>query len=421
MQAALWRRAAIGCAIAMVLGLLAPAAHAQYRPPDGVVFNRPARSGTVAQMYAMRRHTEQAINATRRGATIRVAQYAINFRSTADAFIRAYRRGVNVQILVDDRHNYGAHRRLRAALGSNKARDSYFAVCVAGCRIRGGGALHSKFLTFSSTGTALNVVMVSSANLTGPGATWGWNDNVTWTGRPVLYKAFVQTFEEMRLDKRVNRPFRVVSDRNTTAYFHPQPRAKLTEDPQSRALSTVRCRSGSGPTVIRVAMFGIIGTRGVHLARKLHALDNAGCRVEVIIAKPSRKAIIALRKPGRFGGITVHDSRYDRDGDGRPDKYVHHKFMIIKGHVYGNPNGRVVFTGSQNWFPRSQTHDDEIVVRMMGAGMYNRYEARFLDIFRNHSYLRKNKVFSFATLSPAAAARVAEDLWPDMGPLPEVE
>jgi phosphatidylserine/phosphatidylglycerophosphate/cardiolipin synthase-like enzyme len=421
------RLLSVACAVVLAATLWTPSAQAgTYTPPDGVIFNRPADAGTWAEKYAIRTHVDRTIDATRKGETIRVAQWAINFKTSADKLVAAHRRGVNVKILLDDKHNYQAHRQLRRVLGTNRKARSFIYVCDSGCRIKRGGAMHSKFLTFSKAGDKKNVVMMSTANLTGPGATWGWNDNNTWSGRKKLYDGFVDVFTQMTRDRAVKDPFTVVTQGPNTVYFFPQPGATLSQDPISRALSKVRCtgaRDGAGiggRTVIRVAMFGMIGTRGMHLARKLRLLDAEGCRVEVILAKPARKVIMELRRPGPNGGVTVHDSRYDRDLDGRPDKYVHLKTMMISGHYDGDRSAWTVFTGSQNWFPRSQTHDDETVVQMRTRSKWNQYNRHFLDIWNNHSYLRPNKPLdSYSTFGLYGVE--TEDPWPYMGPLPESE
>jgi phosphatidylserine/phosphatidylglycerophosphate/cardiolipin synthase-like enzyme len=410
------------------VALIAPMAHANgYTPPDGVIFNRPADAGTAAQRYAIRNHVDKTIASTRRGETIRVAMWAINFSSSASELIKAHRRGVKVQVIIDDRHNYRAHRLLRSALGTNRAKGSFIHVCLRGCQIKRGGAMHSKFITFSRAGAKDKVVMVSTANLTGPGATWGWNDNNTWSGNTTLYNGFVKVFDRMKLDRH-NDPskiFTVVRSGSNTAYFYPQPGAKLSEDPIARALTAVRCtgaRDGAGiagRTVIRVAMFGATGPRGLYLARKLRMLDNAGCRVEVILAKPGREVIKEMRRPGPNGGITVHDSRYDRDLDGRPDKYVHLKTMTISGHWRGDRSAWVVYTGSQNWFTRSQTHDSELVMEMRNRGKYLKYDRHFRDIWFNHSYLRRNKPLTAYTDYGQFGLYAESDPWPYMGELPE--
>jgi hypothetical protein len=388
---------ALATAASLVWGgsVSSAAAAGSYTPQTGVMFNNPA--GSFEERHVIRRHVDKTIASTRAGETIRVAQYAINFESTTRKLIKADERGVDVQVIVDDRHNYTEHRKLRRALGTDREASSFFYVCDSGCRAKRGGAQHSKFLTFTKAGGASNIVMVSSANLTGPGADWGWNDHYTFADKPKLHRSYVELFEEMKLDQRIPDPYRAVKAAGAVSHMVPQPGAALTDDPIRQALDSVSCKGATGGTgvngrtLIEVSMFGWTGDRGFTLAEKLRKLDNRGCEVRVIVGKPAQKPLRELRRPGRNGGVEVHDSRYDRNGDGRPDKYVHTKYMLISGNVAGDSSSRLVYTGSQNWFDRSQTHDDEIVVSFGRRGVYNAYHRHFRNIWNNHSWVRVNK------------------------------
>lgn len=388
-----------------------------YRPAAGVLFNNPA--GPYSAKYRIRNHTDRAIDAAPRGSTIRIVQYAMNFSSSTQKLIRAHRRGVNVRILVDDRHNYRQHRQLRAVLGTNRSKRSFIYVCKKGCSSRTGGALHSKFLTFSKTGASKNVVMFSSANLTGPGATWGFNDNFTWRDNKDVYSDFIKVFARMKEDKQKRRSFYVGHGAGATMYFYPQAGATRAQDPIAKALRNVRCygaRGGAGVggrTVVRVAMFGATGPRGVYLANRLLDLDNRGCRVQVITSKPSFLVLRHFRRTGRNGGIEVHRSRYDRNGDGTPDLYIHHKFFTVSGKMGNDPTSWRVFTGSQNWFTRSQTHDDELVVKFPFRGLQGQYSRHFSDIWFRYSFAMSNRpLSSYPPLS--TLERKGEDNWPEI-------
>lgn len=408
-------------ALATVASTLAvPQAQAAggYAPRAGVLFNNPA--GSSAERHVIRHHVDKAIANTPRGETIRIAQYAINFESTTRRLVEAHNRGVDVKVIVDDRHNYREHRTLRAALGKNRSNGSFFYVCESGCRVRAGGTQHAKFLTFTRSGTAQNVVMVSSGNLTGPGADWGWNDHYTWRGKPGLHKAYVELFEEMTADSKVRNPYRVVAAGGATSHMVPQPGATLRQDPVSKALDSVTCSGAAdgagrgGKTLVQVSMFGWTGDRGLHLASKLRKLDRDGCVVEVIVGKPAQIPLMELRRPGPNGGVAVRDSRFDRSGDGRPDLYVHTKYMLISGHVAGDRSATHVYTGSQNWFDRSQTHDDELIVHFDTPGVHSKYQQHFSRIWTKHSTVRENKPLSAYSMRSFA-------MEPELAPVPEVE
>jgi phosphatidylserine/phosphatidylglycerophosphate/cardiolipin synthase-like enzyme len=370
-------------------------------PTNRVTFNDPTGSQNVR--YAMIREVDHLIRSTPRRATIRITGYNIDQRSITDSLIAAHRRGVNVRVLMDDVHNTKAMRRMQRVFGSRLSNRSYFRWCTHGCRTRrGGGSLHTKMYLFSTTGGRRHVVVVSSSNLTKPGANWGWNDQVTLVEREAFYLNSAAVFEEMARDVNRRTPYRTFSGGPYTAYVFPKPTGG---DPVLGILHQVRCTGAKGAgrggrTVIRVAMFAWFHDRGLAIAEKLRALDNAGCIVQVIWGAPGRGVSAEVRRLGRNGGIEARDSRFDRDGDGRKDLYVHHKFFTISGVLGANRSARAVFTGSANWMNRPLRHDDEIMLRVNGSRVYERFDDRFTRIWRYHSTPRPNRRLSaLSTLS----------------------
>ena len=122
------------CGAALMSMYLVPTAEAApYTPRNGVVFNNAAGSKTAGA--ARRRPVlDKTISATPRGATITMAMYLFNQKSTADRLIAAHKRGVNVHFLIDNGAEGSQLNRLRKAFGTNKARRSYVVKCnVVGC------------------------------------------------------------------------------------------------------------------------------------------------------------------------------------------------------------------------------------------------------------------------------------------------
>src|SRR4051794_40888779 len=182
----------VAATLALVFGAGAAAAWA---PPGGAVFNNP-RGGFAAKWHVVQT-VNHAIQHARRGSTIMISGYLFDAKSSADALIAAHRRGVHVQIVFDRQHVRSAQSRrvARAMNHDNKpgqpipARwgkdDSFVVFCQGSCR---GNAHsdHAKYYVFTKTGTASNVVMVSSSNLNRGGAVGGWNDLYVAKGRPAL-------------------------------------------------------------------------------------------------------------------------------------------------------------------------------------------------------------------------------------------
>src|SRR5688500_6280406 len=70
---------------------------ATYTPVTGAIFNRPV--GTKYQQSAIFRHVNQSIDSAPSGSTIRMAVYSFAQASTADKLVKAYKRGVKVQLI----------------------------------------------------------------------------------------------------------------------------------------------------------------------------------------------------------------------------------------------------------------------------------------------------------------------------------
>ncbi len=384
--------AAVVVAALLTAGLPALASADKYVPTTKVIFNNPW--GPTAAQHRINRSIDKVITYAPRGSTIRISQYAFSRRETAKALISAHRRGVNVRIVVNDHDVTSAIKRIRRVLGDDIQARSFVVVCKSGCRPPRGGNNHSKFFAFSRLGTAEKVVMVGSGNLTFKAATWQANDHVVITGQRTLYAVFAAVFDDMARDRPTPRPYWRVTKGRYSAEFLPVGRSSA--DPIARELSKVTCKAGKGTgvrgrTLIRVSMWTWSGKRGVNLAKQLRALDRRGCRVEVIVGAPSPTVMQQLRRLGKNGGITVRDSRVDRNRDGEVDRAVHHKYLLVSGGYDGDRTAHRVVTGSLNWTTGALTHGDELVLSIDGAKIHRQYSANFERIWRNNARPMPNR------------------------------
>lgn len=149
------------------------------------MFNKP--KGTKAAQLAIITQINAGIDAALPGSTIRMAQYLFDLDSTANKLVAAFRRGVDVQVLVDDGTKTPQISLLRAALGSDKLRPSYVATCRHSCMSDGASVMHAKFYLFSQAGSAKLVSMVSSANPYTGNTFKSWNDIHTIVGDRKIY------------------------------------------------------------------------------------------------------------------------------------------------------------------------------------------------------------------------------------------
>ena len=387
-------------------------------PVDGATFNDPS-SGPAAQNRIIA-YLNDMIDQTPAGQTIRITQYNLTCGSTVDKIIRAFQRGVNVQIVVNDRvlgediSNRGLYQRLRKLLGTDTKKSSFFVACKRGCR--GKGALHTKFVTITrvktSSGPRSDLIFTASGNITCGWATGRqYNDQYAIVGRPDLFKSFNTIFAQLAADKRVRAPFRTYRSGPYTAWFFPRPGANRFNDPLYRAIKSVKCRGAKntpgGRTIVKVKMFTWNGNRGLTLARELYKLDQAGCRVEVILGAPGAGVVREVRRPGRNGGIAVWDSRRDRNSDGELDLYTHMKMMSIKGRMGKNPRAKAVYTGSANWTQDAYTRGDEMVIRLSTGRAWRQYNRHF-EYVKTRSKRLPNTVTTVAKIRPYNLNPIAE-------------
>jgi len=260
---------------------------------------------------------------------------------------------------------------------------SYAKKCNGSCR-GAGGNMHSKFFAFSTTGTAKNVVMVSSSNLNLGGAALGWNDLYTMNNRPESYAAYRQIHREMTEDSKAGDGKVEIKDGPFTSRFFPMRNAKKSNDPTLDDLNKIRCKSDFGRTQIYVSMFYWKGKRGNYLASKLLNLAGDGCKVSVIYGAPSVAIAERLRKAAKARRITLYDSRWDFNDDGYNEIRTHAKYVLVKGRFGADRSAYEVMTGSQNWVAGSLSRGDETTLNISLKSAYQDYVKNWNQI-RNHS------------------------------------
>jgi hypothetical protein len=389
---------------ALVLGLVmvaltAPPA-AAWAPPGGPVFNNPW--GTYAAKWRIVNTIQQAVRNAPRGSTITMSMFLMDGKNSADALINARNRGVHVQLVFDgdDGRSAMARRMARVFNKDNRpnqpiparwgADQSFVVFCKGSCR--GGSASsnnnHTKFYTFSQTGEARNVVMVSSSNLNAGGAVRGFNDMWIAKGKPKMYTDYAMIHREMSRDVPVGNRYRELRDGNLISRFYPKPKGG---DPVMADLNKVRCRGANGGagrngrTAVNVDMFAWNGDRGLAIARKLIRLDRDGCDVSIIYGAPSKQIRLLLSGSARRGGVKLWDSRVDRNGDGTYDVRTHGKYVLINGSYGGDRSSWRVHTGSQNWGRGTLRGGDENTLTVVSRAAYGRYIKHWDLIARSYS------------------------------------
>jgi len=234
--------------LALVAGLLAasPAADAgsvhmrvgSYVPPAGPNFNNPI--GTPTQQRKLLQQVIRTVNSTPAGATIRMAVFSFSHVATADRLVKAYKRGVNVQAIFNDHKSYGPERRLVRVLGSKTSKGSFAKFCSDSCRGYKGN-MHQKVFLFSKAGSAHNIVMVGSDNMTRNNAVNQWSDLYTLVGDPAMYFTYAGVFDQMKIDRPQRNQYIAATINGYGPEFYPYPNVTQYNDPLYLALSKVEC------------------------------------------------------------------------------------------------------------------------------------------------------------------------------------
>lgn len=413
-----WRIVLAGLLVALLAAALVPAqtqsaTGAGWRPTPGALFNVPRSTATKEQR--LENQVVAAINHARRGSTIKMAMFSYDRARVTSALLAAHRdRNVHIQVIVNNHEFPRAQRTLYHALHQNRVANNWYYQCRAACRGQG-DVQHSKFVLFSQTGDAKNVVMLGSLNMKLNGIHNQFNDLLTIDNSPSLYSNLNAVFDQMKLDR--NAPAhpdwfdgRTINN-EYKLWVMPFPRGSAAtaktrwtwkRDPINRLLAPVHCfgaATKSGRTIVRVNMHAWDGTRGTLIARRFESLWKAGCdvKIQVGFAGAAIRRIFATNTSR--GRMPVRSTGFDTNDDGQIDLYSHEKLLEVNGH-YGDAKGRkMVVTGSSNYQNGGQ-YGDEIILRVYDTRIYNQYAANWAWSWKNHTH-----GFKVASAPPPSSER----------------
>jgi hypothetical protein len=402
----------------LVPGLDGPANAAtpdHYNPRPGVTFNNPL--GNRAHQRAIFNKIIRSINSSPRGSDIRIFTWNYLTSDGTDALLRAQRRGVRIEVLMDASNNTEIpnqpFRRLRAGLHNfnahvKKDRHSWARTCRHSCRGTGGVA-HSKFYLFSQVGSVPRVVMLGSANFTKASTANQWNDITTHVRSKAIWGFANKIFDQASHDRPVRPPFAARAFGNVRLMFFPKGGAP---DPVMRLLNQVKCHDAANTrshrTRLRIAPDVIRTGRGLALARKVRSLWNNGCDIRIGYTVMGMDAGQVLRNPAGRGPVPMKHLVQDFNGDGEFDNYFHLKAMSIVGNVGKDRSNYVVLNGSANWSSLAGTSDENIGIYWSRSRTL-RYQEHL-----NYWYTHFPKSRPATTTTPATLAdRSARQAGPD--------
>ncbi|MFI2708037.1 phospholipase D-like domain-containing protein, partial [Nocardioides sp. CER28] len=170
-----------------------------WKPRLGPIFNDPGRKGSKAIVNRVL----AAINHTPKGETIRMATYSFDRSDVASALLRARKRGVHVQVIVNERTASGVVYSLQRALGKKPRYKNFVVTCPGRCRAPGdGGNQHLKIYSFTRTGGARDVIIGSSGNMTSKAVYRQWNDSWAIAYDPKIFATWVGFFNQMKMQRQ---------------------------------------------------------------------------------------------------------------------------------------------------------------------------------------------------------------------------
>lgn len=388
--------AALMVAVGLMFGGQLPHASADtWVPANGPTFNNPVKP---KDRFPIQTKLVQAINHTPKGAIIRISIYSWDRREVAKALIAAKRRGVTVQVLMNNHQTTRAQRMLYAALGRNPKNKNFAYECKAGCR-SAPEYLHTKFYLFSQTGAAHNVVFIGSANFTLNAVRHQWNDIFAIREHPLLFNQFVALFDDMRHDYRTNQPPYEFCDaeKHLDCNFRTDPffawvfprKVSSSHDPVIALLDEIGCHytgtdGKTKATTVRLQMHTMRFERGIYIARKIHTLWENGCDVKVLYGISTSKVNQAFGRPTGRGKMPLRSSGFDFNDDLEVDRYTHQKTLTVDGKFAGVNHAFISLTGSSNWSGRGNS-GDEIMFLMRGQDWVRRYQANWNLIWNHYS------------------------------------
>jgi phosphatidylserine/phosphatidylglycerophosphate/cardiolipin synthase-like enzyme len=381
----------------------------KWKPGEGAWFNTP-RHG--AKQWVLHQHIVAAINHAHKDSYIRIALFSFDRKFVASQLIAAKRRGVHVQVLLNDHQVTPAQRMLHRVLGTKRSRKSFAYECHHGCRSTGEN-LHTKFYLFSHTGGARDTVMTGSVNLTGNSAMNQYNDLWVLNDAPRLTSSFQQLWSQMKRDKpahpgwfvrRIGPHFLL----QATPFPHPGPK----HDPVINILNNVKCLGATHHTgtrrhhtIVRVVMHAWNDPRGAYIARKARLLYAHGCDVKLMYGFAGHQVRDTFATRSKRGFMPVHTTGMDTNDDGFIDLYTHQKELLISGHYGKSTHANVVVTGSSNWNRDGIRGDEEIFMIKNRLGAWHDYTADFTRMWEHFSTRVKYIPYPSAATPPTTTTR----------------
>jgi cysteine-rich repeat protein len=326
--------------------------------PLAAFFSVPTVAGSDSSML---NELSRLVQMAAPGSQIHLSMYEWTNMDFANLLVAAATdpgRGVDVRVVLDGSHpDADIVAALEAGLGADHVHRCIHADCSA---CIGDQINHNKFFLFTAlTDGSTNVVVQSSANLNG-GIISRHNNLVIIRGDRTLYDFYLSYWNDLSAGVRNMDYYRsITGDGGTKAYFFP----RASGDTILSVIENIHCDAGA---TVRVAMAFFTDGRD-EVATALANKHREGCDVQVIIgtydASPGADVMDALDGAGVPVSVAP-------DGD----RNVHSKYMIIDARYgEGATVEHLVFTGSHNYTGPALRRNDEALIRVADADIYQAF------------------------------------------------
>lgn len=375
-------------AAVIMLGALLPApiTAAASTPVTGFTYNN--SRGSRAEQYAIVNYIQSGIDNAPKGSYIRIALYSAGIPEFTQSIVNAHKRGVNVRVVVSGHSSgWNYYTALKNELGTDNKQKSFVMVCALGCfSTTPGSSPHAKIYTFSQTGSAKNVTMITSSNPTSAQAEKGFNNLYTIVGDSGMYNAQISYVEAMAKSAPVADNIDYYRSITSGIYTSVQsPSIKDRAYYYNQVFDNISCKAAkgygyNGRTTVRIGMAGWSGSR-LSYAKKIHNLAEKGCRVEAIISAHGTDEDVQkeLLRPVRGGSISVRNMSKDINGDGQIDQYLHDKAVAVSG-GYNGRQSKIVWTGSHNFTYSAFKTNNDVILKINSASAWSSYVNHFNDL-----------------------------------------
>jgi phosphatidylserine/phosphatidylglycerophosphate/cardiolipin synthase-like enzyme len=381
-----------------------PITQNSYTPGAGVTtfFNiQPSQGVSSPNQTAIVDELNTLIDAVPSGQVIRVNEFHMNDQSVVDHLLGACARGVHVRVVLDHDATISntIYNNLAAVLGTNDAASSWVIRCAEteqGCLSQVSTAImHNKFVLFSQTGTASNVILQTSANL--DSSTTSESGNAQWNNAVVIvpsnatiYTSYQTYFVRLGnaeslsadndyYDNSTQNGLRFDTTDHITASYSPRSGSTNSTDTIYQMLTgitTCHNTNGGSNTQIRVVMSE---WNRPALATELWNLEAAGCDVNVIFRLPKASGdngigtttLANLTK--QPSGTTRQIDEYYFCGVDKQANNLHSKYMWVAGDWNSTANSSAVVTGSEDWTNSGLRDNDDMILEIDNSGVLSNY------------------------------------------------